>query len=360
MEGADKMENKPIVKMLVLSLTGQCNFACAYCYAAEHPKSKMSLETAFQAVDFAAVSRQPFLLQFSGGEPLLAFDVMKEVIEYVHKRRIPAIMQVQSNASLFNGEIASYLHEKKVGIGISLDGRPQVNDRLRHLANGEGTSRKILVGAAAIAARGVEIGITCVVSKENVLQLSGVVEMAYYLGNVRRLGFDLLRGQGRGSTLVPPTADEMAQGLKMALKTAEHLERQTGRKLLISQVERVEALSKGTLSGFAHCHSMNGQAAFVDAEGNLYACSSLVGDPKFHIGHVSTGFDATKQQKVTTMIQQSMAFCRNCPRFALCGGGCFARWYGSGCQNEAYDVECELKKGSIDWFERQKKQAEHC
>ncbi|WP_425060022.1 radical SAM protein [Sporomusa carbonis] len=69
-----------MLKMLILSLTGQCNFACKYCYAHEHPQDRMSLATAVKAVDLAAGSGKPFVLQFSGGEPLLAFDVMQDVI----------------------------------------------------------------------------------------------------------------------------------------------------------------------------------------------------------------------------------------------------------------------------------------
>ena len=55
------------IKMLVLSLTGQCNFACRYCYAAEHDRSMMSPETALAAVKLAADGGERFVIQFSGG-----------------------------------------------------------------------------------------------------------------------------------------------------------------------------------------------------------------------------------------------------------------------------------------------------
>ncbi|MFR4384355.1 MAG: hypothetical protein ACLT4X_09130 [Phascolarctobacterium sp.] len=53
------------IKMLVLSLTGRCNFACRYCYAAEHNKSKMTVTTAIAAVKMAAESGEKFIIQFS-------------------------------------------------------------------------------------------------------------------------------------------------------------------------------------------------------------------------------------------------------------------------------------------------------
>lgn len=344
---------KPL-KMLVMSLTGRCNFACRYCYAEEHPHEMMSLDTAIRAVELAAAGGKPFHLQFSGGEPLLNFEVMQGIIRYVQKRRIPAIMQVQTNASLLDRERVSFLRAARVGVGISLDGRPGINDRLRRLPDGKGASLQILRGAGHLAAEGMEIGITCVIANENVSQLAGAVEMAYYLGNVRRIGFDLLRRQGRGKMLTPPPAEAVAEGMLEALRTAERLARFTGRALLISQLERVETLARGTASGFGHCHAMNGEAAFVDAEGRIYACSSLVGDEDFRLGDVWEGIDVERQQAVAALIWNSMAFCRECPDFPLCGGGCFARWYGSGCVGRAYEAECALKRVCIRWFQQQR------
>lgn len=75
------------IKMLVLSLTGQCNFACRYCYAAEHDRSMMSPETALAAVRLAADGGERFVIQFSGGEPLLNFDCLKAVVDYVHQEK---------------------------------------------------------------------------------------------------------------------------------------------------------------------------------------------------------------------------------------------------------------------------------
>jgi len=342
--------------MLVLSLTGRCNFACRYCYAQAHPQGMMSLDTAIQAVNLAVGGGEPFMLQFSGGEPLLAFDLLQEIIRYVRQRRIPAVMQLQTNASLLDRRMVLFLRAAQVGVGISLDGRPGINDCLRCFPDGRGTSSQILRGAEHLATEGMEIGITCVIANENVNQLAGVVEMAYYLGNVRRIGFDLLRGQGRGRMLTPPPAQAVAQGLLEALRTAERLARQTGRTMLISQLERVETLSRGMVRGFGHCHAMNTEAVFVDAKGGIYACSSLVGDEDFRLGDVSEGIDESRRQAVTALIRDSMVFCRECPAFPLCGGGCFARWYGSGYAGKAYEAECALKQVCIQWYQEHRKQ----
>ncbi|MHC1758113.1 MAG: radical SAM protein [Negativicutes bacterium] len=319
------------IRMLILGLTGECNFACVYCYANEHPQEYMSLVTACQAVDLAASGGQPFVLQFSGGEPLLAFDAIKEIVAYVKQKKLPAIMQIQTNASLMDHAKAVFLRDHQIGVGISLDGRPTQNDELRKLPDGSGTSRLILAGAATLASVGVETGITCVVADSNVRHLHGIVEIAYYLGNVRKIGFDLLRAQGRGVGIKAVDAADLKRALQQVLTTAGQLARQTGRALIFSHRERVESLCGQCDGGFTHCHAMNGEAAFVNAIGEIYACASLSGFPVFRLGHVDTGIDPGQMQTIREMIQGSMAFCPACESFALCGGGCFARWYGAGC-----------------------------
>lgn len=315
----------------------------------------MSFATAVQAIDLAAESGRPFVLQFSGGEPLIAFDCLQEIAGYVRRKRIPAIMQVQTNASLLDRAKAAYLREAKIGVGISLDGRPDQNDALRRLLSGEGTSHLILRGAEALASAGVQTGITCVVAASNVGHLAGIVEMAYYLGNVKKIGFDLLRAQGRGAGVKAAGAQELREALERVLATANRLRQQTGRKLVFSHTERVESLAGKGLSGFAHCHAMNGEAAFADASGELYACASLSGIPEFRLGNIKAGIDPYKQQLIGAAIRESMVFCLPCPSFALCGGGCFARWYGAGSSGKPYLPECILKQVFIEEYQQQLK-----
>lgn len=347
------MEDKKTIKMLVLSLTGKCNLSCKYCYAAKHPQVFMTMKTATKAINLAAASGKAFILQITGGEPLLAWTLLQNIIRYVHQRKIPAIMQIQTNGVLLTDAIAAELKAARVGIGVSLDGRPGQNDLQRCFADGAGTSSKIIAGIEKLKEHGMAIGITCVVTESNAARLDGIVAMAYYLGNVRRIGFDLLRGQGRGAALQPAASASLVMGLEKAFALADEMEKLTGRKLLFTQIERVEKLAKGELCGFAHCHAMNGQTAYVDATGNIYACGSLIGNQKFYLGDVEQGIDVHKQIEISNYIKASMTFCQTCAGFSLCGGACFARWYGRGGKG-AYDLECSLKRTAADcWKSKQ-------
>ena len=339
----------PKIKNLVLSLTGQCNFACRYCYAAEHNKEMMSVETALAAVKMAASSLpegEKFIIQFSGGEPLLNFKVLHAVVSYVQENKVPAVLQIQTNGSLLSDQIAKYLFQNKVAIGVSLDGKPKVNDKLRLTKDGKGATEQILHGLEVLKRNNIACGITCVVTADNVNELAGIVEMAYFLGNVRRIGFDLLRGQGRGSGLVPPTEIEMAQAMEQVYLRNKLLSKMVGYEIKIAQQERAKLACTEECREFGHCYAMNGEAAFVEASGKIYACSSLIGDEEFYIGNVQAGLDVVLVNKVSSKISKSMSFCKECSDFRQCGGGCFARWYGSG-EQVAYKSECALKRSAI-------------
>lgn len=338
------------IRFLGLNVTGVCNLACTYCYAHEHSPMKMSEEIAIKAVELGALSKEPFVIQFTGGEPLLAVDIMETVAKYVEKHQIPALMQVQSNGTLITKEIAQFLKSYHIAVGISLDGRPDVNDRTRVFKDGSGTSPKILEGIRILGECGIEIGITCTVTHENSQYLSGIVEMAYYLGSVRRLGFDLLRGQGRGASLAELDPSSITAGVKGAFETARKLEMLTGKPLILSQLENVEKQVSNPLGGFSHCHAMRGEAAYVDPHGRIYGCASLVGHEEYLLGHVRTGIESNLQVKMISKIEQRMSRCKTCSDFNLCGGGCYARLIGLGQNDHKHLGECALKRESIKWY----------
>ena len=306
----------------------------------------MTWETARRAIDLAAAGGEPFILQFSGGEPLLALPLLRRIADYVRINRIRARMDLQTNGTLLTEETADFLHHAGIGIGISLDGRPDVHDMLRCYPDGRGTSADVVAGIQCLAQRGIEIGLTCVVTAENVGELPGIIEMAYYLGNVRRVGFDLLRGQGRGGSVQSARAEDVARAMTQVFALNRRLGSLSGRPITISQADQAACLARRSDCGFSHCHAMNGAGAHVDPVGNIYACSSFVGDAHFLLGDVERGIDVQRQKEVAQEMQNAMAFCRTCADFSACGGACYARRAGQG-HPAASDAECALKRAAM-------------
>ncbi len=335
------MSDRPVIRNLIVSLTGQCNFACTYCYAAYHPEGVMATETARKAVDLAGRSGQPFILQFTGGEPLLAFPVLQSVTEHVEQKNYPAILQLQTNASMMTGGIADYLKEHKIAVGVSLDGRPVVNDSLRKVKDGTSATEAAIRGIRLLASRQIPIGLTCVVTAANVSTLPGIVQMAYYLGNVRQIGFDLLRCHGRGTKLTPASPEDVANAVEECIRLSEDLEKETGIKIRFSQMEKIRKISSGKACAFGQCYAMRGEEAYVTSDGKIYACSSLVGNPDFLLGDVWKGIDARKTAVAGKRIAEAMNVCRDCARLSSCGGGCFTRWLG---RDGKAEEECAMQQ----------------
>lgn len=333
------------IKMLALCITGNCNFACKYCYASElNHDLYMTRDIVDKAISLAAGHQERFILQITGGEPLLNKPLLKYIVNKVKRENLPAVIQLQTNCSLMDNDTAKFLYENKVAIGISLDGRPQINDQLRLLKNGKGATNDILHGLEILKNNNISAGLTCVVTDVNVKYLDGLVEFAYYLGNIRLIGFDLLRAQGRGCLLNPPDEHELLSSLEKVKLKHTLLHKLTGINIKIAQRERAQIqLGNNDKSNFNHCYAVKGEAAFVAADGKIYACSSFIGNDEFYLGDVYSGIDEEKVTMLRDRIKKSMHFCTECKDFDVCGGGCFARWYGSGCQNE-YKAECCLKK----------------
>lgn len=144
------------IQGITLQVTQECNFRCKYCvYSGKyktrtHSKNSMSFETAKKAVDFLlarSVDLDMINIGFYGGEPLLEFQLIKSVVEYFKDKceGKKYILNMTTNATLFNDEILSFLQENNFVMLISLDGPKEIHDQNRVFAsNGEGTFDTIM------------------------------------------------------------------------------------------------------------------------------------------------------------------------------------------------------------------------
>ncbi len=132
-----------------LFLTQRCNLACRYCYILKKNIS-LSLEMAEKIIDFIfdhTPDGEMVDLGFFGGEPLLEFDLLKDITKKIvnHpsycKNRI--VLRVVSNGTIFSEEIAIFLNEYSIGLGMSCDGPPFIQDRFRIFKNGKATSKVV-------------------------------------------------------------------------------------------------------------------------------------------------------------------------------------------------------------------------
>ncbi len=135
---------------LTLELNRKCNLRCTYCYIEEKDNQEMDLVTAEQAIDFAVAKieqqchkNRSIKVNFLGGEPLLSFPLMKQVVAYCGQQAqqygIDFHFSVTTNGTICNDEILSFLVRHRSSLKVSLDGPKEVNDANRITPSGEGS-----------------------------------------------------------------------------------------------------------------------------------------------------------------------------------------------------------------------------
>ena len=140
-----------VVKAMCLHAAHDCNLRCKYCFADTgeyhmHSRSLLSAETGKKALDWLVAHsghRKNLEVDFFGGEPLMNFEVIKEVVAYgreLEKRHGKVFkFTTTTNAVLMNDEIIDFLNREMDNVVISIDGRPEVHDRMRAPPNGKGS-----------------------------------------------------------------------------------------------------------------------------------------------------------------------------------------------------------------------------
>ena len=151
----DFKKRKTVVKALCLHIAHDCNLACRYCFAEEGEyhgrRALMSFEVGKKALDFLIANsgnRINLEVDFFGGEPLMNWNVVKQLVEYgrsqekEHNKKFR--FTLTTNGVLLNDEIMEFCNREMSNVVLSLDGRPEVNDRMRPFRNGKGSYELIV------------------------------------------------------------------------------------------------------------------------------------------------------------------------------------------------------------------------
>lgn len=136
---------------LILQVTQSCNLRCEYCIYSENNASRhgrqhrdavMSYDKAVQIINFFMEhSRNKVIIGFYGGEPLLAFDLIKKIVQYIHstfpERKVE--YSITTNGTLLNNEIIEFFIREKFQMTLSIDGSKEIHDKNRHFQSGRGS-----------------------------------------------------------------------------------------------------------------------------------------------------------------------------------------------------------------------------
>lgn len=356
----DFKKRETVVKALCLHIAHDCNLACRYCFADEGEykgdRSMMSFEVGRQALDFLIASsgnRRNLEVDFFGGEPLMNFDVVKQLVRYgreqekIHNKNFR--FTLTTNGVLLNDDIIEFLNEEMANVVLSVDGRKNVHDWMRPTRNGKGSYDLIMPKFQKLAeSRGQKnYYVRGTFTHYNLDFAKDVLHLA-------DLGFEQI-------SVEPVVAkDDQEYAIKESdiQKVLEEYD-----KLAKALIERKKN-GKGVnffhfmidLSGgpcvakrLSGCGSGTEYLA-VTPWGDLYPCHQFVGQDEFLMGNVFDGIkrtDIRDEFKLCNVYAKSK--CQDCFARFYCSGGCAANSYNfTGAIDDTYDVGCELQRKRIE------------
>jgi len=356
----DFKKRQTVVKALCLHIAHDCNLACKYCFAEEGEyhgrRALMSFEVGKKALDFLVANsgnRINLEVDFFGGEPLMNWQVVKDLVAYGRSLEEPNNKKFRftltTNGILLNDDILEFANREMSNIVLSIDGRKEVHDNMRPFRGGQGSYDVVVPKFQKVAE-----------SREQTdYYVRGTFthfnkDFAADVLHLADLGFKQISVE----PVVAPSTEEYAiKEEDLPVLKAEY------DKLAVEMIRRRRE-GKGfnffhfmiDLSGgpcvakrLSGCGSGTEYLA-VTPWGDFYPCHQFVGNEKFLMGNVDEGIlrtDLVDEFKCCNVYAKEK--CRNCFAKFYCSGGCAANSYNfHGNINDAYDIGCELQKKRIE------------
>ncbi|RXE59743.1 thioether cross-link-forming SCIFF peptide maturase [Acetivibrio mesophilus] len=362
------MNRKSVVKALCLHISHDCNLRCKYCFASTGDfggqRTMMSSEVGKKAIDFLiseSENRRNLEVDFFGGEPMMNFEVVKEIIEYArHKEKEHNKnfrFTLTTNGLLLNDDNIKYINENMHNIVLSIDGRKEVNDRMRKRIDGSGCYKDILPKFKHVAE-------------------SRNQDNYYVRGTFTRENMDFsndvihLADEGFKQISVEPVVAAKDSGYDLREEDLPQLFDEY-EKLAYEYVKRSKEgewfnffhfmidLSQGPciIKRLSGCGSGHEYLA-ITPEGDIYPCHQFVGNEKFKMGNVKEG---VLNRDIQSYFKNSNVYtkkeCDSCWAKFYCSGGCAANSFNFHNDiNKTYKVGCELEKKRVEcalWIKAQ-------
>lgn len=355
-----KKGRQTVVKALCLHIAHDCNLACKYCFAEEGEyhgrRALMSLDVGKKALDFLVANsgnRVNLEVDFFGGEPLMNWDVVKELVKYGRTLEEPNNKKFRftltTNGVLLNDEVMEFVNKEMSNVVLSLDGRKEVNDRMRPFRTGKGSYDLIVPKFIKLADSRNQTNyyIRGTFTRNN-LDFSEDIKHFADLG-FKQMSIEPVVGPEEDPYSIreedlPQIMEEYDQ---LALEYIKRHKEGNGFNFFHFMID----LTQGPcvykrLSG---CGSGTEYLA-VTPWGDFYPCHQFVGNEDFLMGNVDEGITRLDiVEKFGNCNVYSKEKCKNCFAKFYCSGGCAANSYNfHGTINDAYDIGCEMQRKRVE------------
>lgn len=356
----DFKNRETVVKALCLHIAHDCNLACRYCFAEEGEyhgrRALMSFEVGKKALDFLVANsggRKNLEVDFFGGEPLMNWEVVKRLVEYGRSLEEPTNKKFRftltTNGMLLNDEVEEFCNREMSNVVLSLDGRREINDKMRPSRNKKGSYDLIVPKFQKLADSRNQMNyyVRGTFTRNNLDFSEDAIHFA-------DLGFKQMSIEPVVSLSEEPYSirmEDLPQIMEEYDKLAvEYIKRKKeGRGFnffhFMIDLQQGPCVAK-RLSG---CGSGTEYLA-VTPWGDLYPCHQFVGEEDFLLGNVDTGVTNVKVRdgfKLCNVYAKDK--CRDCFARFYCSGGCAANSFKfHGAITDAYDIGCEMQKKRIE------------
>ena len=354
MAGELKAKTAGVVKALCLHIAHTCNLNCSYCFASQGKyhgdRAVMSFEVGKRALDFLienSGTRRNLEVDFFGGEPLMNFDVVKQLVAYARevekKHNKNFRFTLTTNGMLIDDDVIDFANREMSNVVLSLDGRKEIHDRFRVDYAGRGSWERIVPKFQKLVAErgGKNYYMRGTFTHANPDFLKDIQQMLD-LGFTELSMEPVVCAAGDPSEL---TEADLPVVLEQYEKLAElMLERDRAGKPFTFYHYMID-LSGGPCiyKRISGCGSGTEYMA-VTPWGDLYPCHQFVGEEKFKLGNIWDGVTntATREEFAACNVY-ARPDCHDCWAKLYCSGGCAANAYhATGSVTGVYEYGCKL------------------
>lgn len=356
---ADMMVSSP-VKAMCLHIAHDCNLRCKYCFASTGDFGKgrklLDFETGKAAIDFLlekSKGRRNLELDFFGGEPLMNFEVVKQIVEYARSKEKEHNKNfrftITTNGLLLTDDKVDYINKEMSNVVLSIDGRKEINDKLRTCVDGSG-SYDIIVDKYKnlVDKRGHDnYYVRGTFTKYNLDFTKDVMHL-------NELGFDQISVEpvvGEESTGYALTEADLPRVFEEYETLSNEIlkQRENGNKFNFFHFMLDLDQGPCAIKRLRGCGCGNEYVA-VTPDGDIYPCHQFVGMEDWKMGSVHTGeFNLKMKDDFARANVYKKEGCKDCWAKFYCSGGCNANnlQYAGSILNR-YNIACELEKKRLE------------
>ncbi|HCC34435.1 MAG TPA: thioether cross-link-forming SCIFF peptide maturase [Ruminococcaceae bacterium] len=357
---ADKIRPAP-VKAMCLHIAHDCNLRCEYCFAAKgdfgRGRKLMDFETGKKAIDFLieqSSGRHNLEVDFFGGEPLMNMDTVKRLVAYarslekLHNKKFR--FTLTTNGLLLDSDNMDFINAEMSNVVLSIDGRKEINDRLRVTPGGKGSYDVIVPKYQELVkrrgrdkhyyVRGTFTGYNPDFTKD-VLRL-------YELGFDQISVEPVVSEQGLPYAINPEDLPRIFTEYETLAKTILEMKRR-GDKINFFHFMLEPDSGPCAIKRLRGCGCGNEYVA-VTPEGDIYPCHQFVGNEDYKMGSVYSGeLDTGMKERFSKTSIYHKPDCRDCWAKFYCSGGCNANnLQYAGDINTPHEMSCRLGEKRLE------------